>query len=101
MTIILITVFATLCAAFLVAIGEGPISIKARICLISGMTLGACLLVVLAAPGGIIGGGLEGMLVLGTLGAIAGAILGGIYGTIVFALALVIDKVDALLTTKN
>lgn len=82
MTVILVTILGMLCAAFLVALGEAPTSTKARVCLISGMTLGACLLAALASPCGIIGGGLEGMLVLGSLGAIVGAILGGICGVL-------------------
>lgn len=63
MTIILVTILGMLCAAFLVALGEAPASTKARICLISGMTLGACLLAALASPGGIIGGGLAGIII--------------------------------------
>jgi hypothetical protein len=100
-TIILAAFLGMLSAACFVAYFRATAIRKLMICLLGGMTLGGCSIAQLAAPAGIIGGGLEGMLILGAAGAIAGGILGGVSGMIVFALGFVIDKLYSGLNAKR
>ena len=99
--ILLVAIPAVLSVAFFLAYSKISTSKKLMICLITGMSLAVYFIAPGAAIGGIIGGGLEGFIILGIVGTIAGITLGGVCGIIVFSLAMMIEKIYSILSSEQ